>query len=74
MDEGEERVRRASGPEKYLRLQRLKSAYDPENVLRHNQNIPPLAQASWLPIRIFLAPPQRYAVIPARTGPQDAMR
>ena len=41
MEEGEERVRQAYGAEKYDRLQALKREYDPENVLRLNQNISP---------------------------------
>jgi FAD/FMN-containing dehydrogenase len=41
MDEGQERIRQAYGPEKYHRLQALKQKYDPENFFRMNQNIPP---------------------------------
>ena len=40
-DEPIERVRAAFGPENFTRLQALKSRYDPDNVLRRNQNIPP---------------------------------
>jgi len=40
-DEGESRVRSAFGPEKFARLQALKKEWDPQNVFRHNQNIPP---------------------------------
>jgi FAD/FMN-containing dehydrogenase len=40
-DEPLERVRAAFGAEAFERLQALKSRYDPGNVLRRNQNIPP---------------------------------
>lgn len=40
MDEGEERVR-ASYRDNYDRLARIKRAYDPDNLFRVNQNIPP---------------------------------
>ena len=41
MDEGEDRIRQAYGAGKYERLKALKRTYDPDNVLRMNQNIPP---------------------------------
>jgi len=40
-DEPIERVRAAFGAESFDRLQELKRRYDPGNVLRRNQNIPP---------------------------------
>jgi FAD/FMN-containing dehydrogenase len=40
-DEPLERVRGAFGDEAFRRLQALKKRYDPKNVLRRNQNIPP---------------------------------
>ena len=40
-DTGEERVRSSFGEEKYARLVALKDAYDPANMFRLNQNIPP---------------------------------
>ena len=40
-DEPLDRVRAAFGLDSFARLQALKSCYDPNNVLRRNQNIPP---------------------------------
>ena len=40
-DEGMTRVESAYGPEKYARMRKIKKVWDPENVFRHNQNIPP---------------------------------
>ena len=40
MDEGPDRVRATYGPN-YDRLTEIKAIYDPENVLRVNQNLPP---------------------------------
>jgi FAD/FMN-containing dehydrogenase len=40
--EGENLVRDAFGPETYARLQKIKAAYDPENLFRMNQNIVPM--------------------------------
>jgi FAD/FMN-containing dehydrogenase len=42
-DEPIERVRAAFGAEAFERLQALKRRYDPDNVLRRNQNVPPAA-------------------------------
>jgi FAD/FMN-containing dehydrogenase len=41
MEEGAQRVREAYGEAKYERLKALKRRWDPENVFRLNQNIPP---------------------------------
>jgi FAD/FMN-containing dehydrogenase len=42
-DEGPGRVESSFGPEKFARLQALKAKWDPDNLFRHNQNIPPAA-------------------------------
>ncbi len=44
-DEGAGRVEAAYGPEKFAKLQALKAKWDPTNLFRHNQNIPPNPQA-----------------------------
>jgi FAD/FMN-containing dehydrogenase len=43
--EGEDRVKAAYGAEKFARLQALKDKYDPTNLVRRNQNIPPAGSA-----------------------------
>ena len=40
-DEGEGRVEAAFGPEKFKKLREIKKKWDPTNLFRHNQNIPP---------------------------------
>ncbi len=42
-DEGAGRVEAAFGPERFAKLQDLKTKWDPTNLFRHNQNIPPKA-------------------------------
>jgi FAD/FMN-containing dehydrogenase len=41
-DEGPERVREAYPPATYARLAALKAQYDPTNLFRGNQNVPPI--------------------------------
>jgi FAD/FMN-containing dehydrogenase len=40
----DERIRASFGSEKFRRLVALKDKYDPENVFRMNQNVPPTAK------------------------------
>jgi FAD/FMN-containing dehydrogenase len=44
-DEGPERVRSAYPGGTWERLRAIKDRYDPANLFRNNQNIPPLCQA-----------------------------
>jgi hypothetical protein len=45
-DEGEDRVRRSYGEEKYAKLVELKDKYDPANMFHLNQNIKPSIEAT----------------------------
>ncbi|HET7312658.1 MAG TPA: FAD-binding oxidoreductase [Mycobacteriales bacterium] len=40
-DEGQARIEASFGAAKWARLRQIKGKWDPENVFRHNQNIPP---------------------------------
>lgn len=40
-DEGQDRVESGFGAQKYARLRAIKAKWDPTNLFRHNQNIPP---------------------------------
>jgi FAD/FMN-containing dehydrogenase len=40
-DERSDDVRAAFGAEKFARLQTIKATFDPENLFRLNQNVPP---------------------------------
>ena len=42
-DEGRTASSPAFGPEKYQRLEALRPQWDPTNLFRHNQNIPPFS-------------------------------
>jgi FAD/FMN-containing dehydrogenase len=40
-DEGTDRILDSYGADTYSRMRQLKRTWDPDNVFRHNQNIPP---------------------------------
>jgi FAD/FMN-containing dehydrogenase len=40
-DEGPKRIEAGFGAEKFDRLRQIKRSWDPTNLFRHNQNIPP---------------------------------
>jgi FAD/FMN-containing dehydrogenase len=48
-EEGQHHVRRAFGTSKYQRLVRIKDRYDPDNLFRLNQNIPPSGGGAPIP-------------------------
>ena len=45
-DEGSDRVRAAYGERTFARLVDVKTAHDPENVFRLNQNVPPRSRVA----------------------------
>ena len=45
-DEGQGRVDASFGAQKMRRLRSIKAKWDPENLFRHNQNIPPAQVAA----------------------------
>ena len=52
--ESDERARAAYAPDSYRRLREVKDRYDPENIFRLNQNIPPLREVA--PSTSFFCP------------------
>jgi hypothetical protein len=65
-DEGQERIEASFGRQKYARLRSLKQKWDPTNLFRNNQNIPPAA------LDQGLRPSSRDA--PAKSGPPRPRR